>query len=65
MKGAPMLSKAGAKTVDDNVIFHKGTGKPIKDQFGNEIESELKQARLQRESKGDGDRGEYVRPEVD
>ena len=31
MKGAPMLSKAGAKTVDDNVTFHKGTGKPIKD----------------------------------
>ena len=24
LKGAPMLSKAGAKTVDDDVTFYKG-----------------------------------------
>ena len=36
LKGAPMLSKAGAKTVDDDVTFYKGLT-VAKDQFGNEI----------------------------
>ena len=36
VKGPPMLSKAGEKTVDDNVTFYQGV-RVAKDKFGNVI----------------------------
>ena len=48
MKGAPMMSRVDAETKDKSVIFFKGMGKGTKDQYGNEIQSELYEARLER-----------------
>ena len=69
MKGAPMMSRVGAETKDKSTIFFKGTGKGTKDQYGNEIQSELYEARLQRiKNKKTIDPNEerkYMRPKVD
>ena len=47
-KGAPMMSRVGAETKDKSLIFFKGTT-GTKDQYGNEIQSELMEMRLARD----------------